>query len=133
MSAVLEHLHTLLDEAKAEFAKLFGHADADVQAAAKAAAEKIDAAKSVVETDIPVLEHEAVTDAEHVVGTAETEGVKPAEAEAVADGAHLAGEAVHDVETAVHDVPAPAAQAPATPAAPAPAASDTPAAPSTGA
>lgn len=123
MSAVLEHIHNLLNEAKAELVKLFGHGEAEVDAAAKAAAEKIDAVRSVVETDVPVLEHEAATDAEHVVTDAETEGIKPAEVEAVADAAHLADETVKDVETAVE---APAAAEPA-PAEPAPAAETAPA------
>jgi hypothetical protein len=118
MSAVFEHLHALLDEAKAEIAKLIHHGDADVKAAAEAANAKLDAVKSAVESDVPALDHEAVADAEHVALDAETEGLKPAEAAAVADAAKLGAEAVHDAETAVETKPADAA----------PAATDTPAA-----
>lgn len=49
---------------------------------------------------VPGLESEAKTDAADVVKTAETQGVVPAEHEAVADGEHLAGGAVADVEIA---------------------------------
>lgn len=119
MSAFTAKIHELLAEAKAELEKLLGHGDAEVQAATKAATEKLDQVKAAVETDGAQLEHEAVSDAEHVAVTAETEGLKPAEAEAVADAAKLGADAVHDAETAVTEQPAtaPASETPATPSA----------------
>lgn len=56
-----------------------------------------------LEGDAPVLEHEAEADVADVVHTAATEGVIPAEQEAVADGTALVVEAGHDVATAVED------------------------------
>ena len=56
-----------------------------------------------LEGDEPVLAAEAEKDAADVVHTAETEGVIPAEQEAVADGTALLVEAGHDVATAVED------------------------------
>lgn len=53
--------------------------------------------------DEPVLEHEAEADVADVVHTAATEGLVPAEQEAVKDGAELVVEAGHDVVTAVQD------------------------------
>lgn len=63
-------------------------------------------AKNVYEElrgDAPVLEHEAEADAAHVVATAETQGLVPAEHEAVTDAEHLGAEAASDVESAVAD------------------------------
>jgi len=65
-----------------------------------------DQAKSVYEElrgDAPALEREAEADVEHVAETAATQGIKPAEAEAIADAGTLAAEAGHDVVTAVQD------------------------------
>lgn len=53
--------------------------------------------------DEPVLEHEAEADVADVVHTAATEGVIPAEQEAVKDGGELVVEAGRDVVTAVQD------------------------------
>lgn len=53
--------------------------------------------------DEPVLEHEAEADVADVVHTAATEGVIPAEQEAVKDGGELVVEAGHDVAAAVED------------------------------
>lgn len=57
--------------------------------------------------DVPQLEADAKTDAEQVVATAETQGLIPAEHEAVEDTAALAAEAEHDVATAVETPAAP--------------------------
>jgi hypothetical protein len=101
MSAAMDRIHHWLDEVKAEFEHLLGHADTEVQSAAKNAVEKIDAVKGELAADVPALEAEAKSDAESVVKTAETQGVVPAEREAVADAAKLGGKVAHDVETAV--------------------------------
>ena len=53
--------------------------------------------------DEPVLAAEAEKDAADVVHTAATEGVIPAEQEAVKDAGELVAEAGHDVATAVED------------------------------
>ena len=68
-----------------------------------------------LEGDEPVLAAEAEQDTADVVHTAETEGVIPAEQEAVKDGETLIVEAGHDVTTAVEASakPAPAETAPA--------------------
>lgn len=113
MSAFLDRVHQLLDEAKAEFAHLLGHGDAAVQAAAKNAVERIDAAKAQIEADAPKLATEAGQDAAAVVHTAETEGVQPAEVEAGADAVKLAQDAVHDVSAALEDGNKPAEPQPA--------------------
>lgn len=113
MSAVLEHIHNLINEAKAEFAKLFGHADAEVAAAAKAGAEKLDEVKNVVEADLPVVEHEAETDAETVAHDAEA-AAAPVVTETEHDAESVATEAKDDVEQAVAEATsAPAATEPA--------------------
>ena len=108
MSAFLDRVHHLLDEAKAEFEHLLGHGDQAVKDAVKNAGERIDAAKAEIAKAAPVLEHEAEADVADVVHTAATEGVIPAEQEAVKDGGELAGEVAADVTTAVqgaaHDV-----------------------------
>jgi CRISPR/Cas system-associated exonuclease Cas4 (RecB family) len=96
MSAFITKIHQLLDEAKAEFEKLIGHGDAEVQAVAKTATEKIDAVKAVVEADAVPLEHEAVADAEKVAADAETVA-KPVIAEAVKAAEGVASEAVADI------------------------------------
>ena len=96
MSAFMDEIHKLLDEAKAEFAKLFGHGDAEVQAVAKAAVEKIDAVKTAVEADAPKIEAEAATDAETVAHDTEA-AAKPVVEEAVHDGETVAAEAAADV------------------------------------
>ena len=96
MSAFITKIHALLDEAKAEFEKLIGHGDAEVQAVAKIAAAKIDEVKTAVEKDAPVLEHEAVADAEKVATDAET-AAKPVIAEAVKAAEGVASEAAADV------------------------------------
>lgn len=81
-------------------------------------ATEVKTALNDLKADAPVLEAEAAQDAEHVAVTAETQGIKPAEAEAVADAGKLAAEAGADVADAVKDATT----------TPAPAASDTPAA-----
>ena len=53
--------------------------------------------------DEPVLAADAEKDAADVVHTAATEGVIPAEQEAVKDAGELAGEVAADVKTAVED------------------------------
>lgn len=53
--------------------------------------------------DEPTLVHDAEADAADVVKTAATEGVIPAEQEAVKDGTELVVEAGRDVATAVED------------------------------
>lgn len=106
MSA-LDYIHQLIDEAKAEFAKLFGHADTDVQTVAKQAVEKLDEVKSAVEKDAPQLAHEAETDAADIAHTAETEGVTPAAEEAAHDAETVAGQAIADAETAAAEAVAP--------------------------
>lgn len=103
MSAFLDRVHHLLDEAKAEFEHLLGHGDDAVKAAAHNAVQRIDAAKAEIEKDAPQLEHEAEADAADVAKTAATEGVIPAEQEAARDAGELAGEVVGDVKTAVED------------------------------
>ena len=113
MSAVLDRIHRLLDEAKAEFEHLLGHADSDVKNAVKAAVEKIDAAKGELAADTPKLEAEAEQDAADVVKTAETQGVQPAIAEAEHDGVTLAEDAGHDVAAAVEGSNKPAEAEPA--------------------
>lgn len=114
MSAVFERLHDLLNEARAEFAKLFGHADAEVAAAAKAGAEKLDEVKATVEADLPVVEHEAEADAETFAHDAES-AAAPVVAEAEHDAATVATEAKADAEQAVTEATsAPAATEPAT-------------------
>jgi hypothetical protein len=65
--------------------------------------QRVEAVVKELEGDAPVLEHEAAADAAQVVTTAETEGIVPAEHQAVADAAKLGAEAAHDVETAVAD------------------------------
>jgi 2-hydroxychromene-2-carboxylate isomerase len=84
--SIEDKLHAVHEELKAD-----GHA----------AAAKVKEILDQLVGDAPVLEHEAVTDAEQVVATAETGGIKPAEVEAVKDGAALAGQAAADVEKAV--------------------------------
>lgn len=54
-----------------------------------------------LEADEPKLADEAKTDAEQVVATAETQGLVPAEQEAVADGEALIVDAGQDVAAAV--------------------------------
>ena len=103
MSAFLDRVHHLLDEAKAEFEHLLGHGDDAVKAAAHNAVQRIDAAKAEIEKDAPQLEHEAEADAADVVHTAATEGVIPAEHKAVEDAGELVAEAGRDVVTAVED------------------------------
>ena len=88
MKAVLDELHALW--AKAE-------------AAGDTVAEDVKALYHRLAGDLPQLEHEAETDAADVVKTAATEGVLPAEQEAVKDGGELAGEVAADVATAVQD------------------------------
>lgn len=56
-----------------------------------------------LEDDAPVLAADAEKDAADVVHTAATEGVIPAEQEAVKDGGELVVEAGRDVVTAVQD------------------------------
>lgn len=101
MSAAMDRVHRWLDEAKAEFEHLLGHADSDVKNAAQAAVEKIDAVKGELAADAPKLEAEAEQDAADVAHTAETQGIAPAEREAVADGTALIVDAGHDVAAAV--------------------------------
>jgi len=115
MSAFLDRVHHLLDEAKAEFEHLLGHADSDVKAAAHTAVEKIDAVKGELEADAPKLEAEAETDAADVVHTAETQGVVPAGQEAVKEGETLIVDAGHDVAAAVEGSAKPAPPEPTTP------------------
>ena len=109
MSAALDRIHQLLDEAKTALEHMFGHSES-------AAAQKIDEAKAAIEKEAPALLAEAGTDAADVVHTAETEGVAPAAAEAAKDAAALGEEAVHDAEAAVE--PAPKSETPAEPSAP---------------
>lgn len=82
----LEKLHALADQLVAEGHRLGARAKALVGQLAG---------------DVPVLESEAKADAEQVVKTAETQGVKPAIVEAEGDAVALAEEAGHDVEAAV--------------------------------
>ena len=90
--SVLTEIHTLLDEAKAKIAALFGHEHTVVADAVK----KIDEVKASVEADAPALEHEAVADAEKVAADAET-AAKPVVEEAVKAAETVASEAVADV------------------------------------
>lgn len=100
MSAFTDKIHALLDEAKAEFEKFIGHGDAEVQTAAKVAAEKIDQAKAAVDTDAPKIEAEVKADAEKVATDAEA-AAKPVAAEAVKAAETVAGEAAADVAKSV--------------------------------
>lgn len=115
MSAILDHLHALLAEARAELAKLFAHGDAEVQAVAKEAAAKLDAARDTLADDAPVLEHEVATDAEEIGHDAEEIGhdavaaAEPVVSKAERDTEHVAAEAGHDAETAVDAAQATAA------------------------
>jgi hypothetical protein len=97
MSAMKDKFENLLHRIEAAAASLIGHADSTVHTVA----EDVVAAVRELRGDAPALEHEAVVDAADVVKTAETQGVKPAEAEAVADTGKLAAEVGHDVEAAV--------------------------------
>ena len=56
-----------------------------------------------LEGDEPVLAHDAEADAADVAKTAATQGLVPAEQEAVKDAGALAGEVAGDVVTAVAD------------------------------
>ena len=95
MAAMKAAYEAALDKARALWAALDaeGH---HLAGQAKAAYEEL-------RGDAPALEHEAEQDAAHVVTTAETQGVVPAEHEAAAAAEHLGAEAAHDVETAVAD------------------------------
>lgn len=79
----LEHIATTLENE--------GHA---LAARARAAYEAFRA-------DVPKLAAEAETDATDVAHTAETQGLLPAEAQAVADGETLITDAGHDLAAAV--------------------------------
>lgn len=96
MSAFTAKIHALLEEAKAELDKLIGHGDAEVQAATKAATEKLDEVKAAVETDAPALEHDAETAAGPVAKDIET-AAKPILAEAVKDAGEIAADVAKDV------------------------------------
>lgn len=61
-----------------------------------------------VRADAPKIEAEAAADVVDVVKTAETQGIVPAEAEAVADGEALAADAGHDVAAALEGSAKPA-------------------------
>lgn len=93
MSWIGDHAIKLEEWAKA----LLGNADEKIHTVGE------DIARTVAELKggVPALAGEAKADAEAVVKTAETQGVEPAVAEAVADAGHLAAEAVADVEQAV--------------------------------
>lgn len=97
MSGMLEHLHVLLAEARAELAKLFAHGDTDVQAVARDAAAKLDAARDTIADELPALEHETEADAEKVAADAET-AAKTAATDAEHEAAPVAAEAVKDAE-----------------------------------
>lgn len=88
--------------------KLHGVADALVAEEHRLGA-RLKALLAELEGDVPELEAEAKADVADVVHTAETQGVVPAEREAVADAARLGAHAVADVEQAVADTPAAAA------------------------
>ena len=88
MKAVLDEVHALW--AKAE-------------AAGDTVAEDVKALYHRLAGDVPQLEHDAEVDAAGVAKTAATEGVIPAEQEAVKDAGELAGEVAADVTTAVAD------------------------------
>lgn len=88
MKAVLDEVHALW--AKAE-------------AAGDTVAEDAKALYHRLAGDVPQLEHDAEADAADVAKTAATEGVIPAEQEAVKDAGELAGEVATDVKTAVED------------------------------
>lgn len=64
-------------------------------------ADEIKAVIDQLKGDAPKLEAEAEADAADVAKTAATEGVVPAEREAVKDADTLAADAVHDVAAAV--------------------------------
>lgn len=64
-------------------------------------AAKAKAVLDQLKSDAPKLEAEAEVDAADVVKTAATEGVVPAEQEAVKDAGALAADAAHDVAAAV--------------------------------
>ena len=89
-------------EAELEAAKsLLTAATAKLKAIGHTGWTRVEQVLHELEGDAPTLEHEAAADAEHVAQTAATQGVKPAEAEAVADAAKLGAEAGRDVVTAV--------------------------------
>lgn len=88
MKAVLDELHALW--AKAE-------------AAGDTVAEDAKALYHRLAGDLPQLEHDAEANAADVAKTAATEGVIPAEQEAVKDAGELVAEAGRDVATAVGD------------------------------
>jgi hypothetical protein len=90
---VCEKLHALADQLVAEEHKLGA---------------RLKALVGQLAGDGPALEAEVKSDAAHVVKTAETQGVVPAEHEAEADAVKLGVEAVHDVETAAKDAVTPA-------------------------
>lgn len=103
MSAILERLHALLDDVKSEVEKLFGHADAEVADAAKAAAEKVDEIKAAVQAGLPVIGHDAEQDAKQIVHDGETAS-GPVVAEAEHDAETIATEAEGDAAQAVEHV-----------------------------
>ncbi len=90
--AELQAARDLLNAAAAKL-KAIGHTDAA----------KVEQVAKELEGDAPVLEREAAADAAQVAKTTETQGIVPAEHEAVADAAKLGAEAAHDVETAIAD------------------------------
>jgi len=96
MGAMKDRYERLIEEIKAEAAKLFGHADPEVHAVA----EKVTAAVAELQGDVPAVEAEAKADAVKVAADA-VAAEAPVAKEAVTDGEHLAGEIKTDVETAV--------------------------------
>ncbi len=98
MGALKDRYEHLIEEIKAEAAKLFGHADPEVHAVA----EKVAAAVAELQGDVPTVEGEAKADAVKVAADAVAAEAPVAE-EAVKDGEHLAGDVKADVETAAKD------------------------------
>src|ERR1700749_3143463 len=90
IKATYEDAITLLHEAAAKL-EAIGHG----------AWERVKAIATEIEGDVPKIEAEAETDAADVAHTAATEGVVPAEQEAVKDGETLLADAGHDVAAAV--------------------------------
>jgi len=85
VKAAIERVHEIIDALEAEGHKFAG---------------ELKHLFSGLAGDVPALEAEVKADVGQVVETAETQGVVPAEREAVADAAKLGGEVVHDVEAA---------------------------------
>lgn len=99
MSAIKAKIEAEVEAAKQHLTAALAH----LKEIEHEAVARVEQALHALEGDLPQLEHDAEADAADVVHTAATEGVIPAEQEAVKDGGELVVEAGHDVAAAVQD------------------------------